>query len=267
MSPPRSRHHDRAVEITWLGHASVLVVLDGVRLLTDPALRNRLGPLGPIGPLGRIRPVGGIDAPQRVDAILLSHLHADHTDLPWLRAAARSVPVIAPRGSGAWLERQGLEDVRELAVGSEATLGAVRVTATPAVHDRRRRPLGGPQADPVGYAVTGSGSAYFAGDTDLFDEMAELRGSVEVALLPVWGWGRSLGPGHLDPGRAAKAAALIAPAVAIPIHFGTFAPRWPGGKLPDPDAPSREFARLVRRDSPSVEVRALAPGERLTRIG
>jgi L-ascorbate metabolism protein UlaG (beta-lactamase superfamily) len=250
------------MEITWLGHASVLIEVDGVRLLTDPALRDRLGPLGQIGPLARIAPLGGIDPPERVDAVLLSHLHADHTDLPTLRAIARSVPVIAPRGSGAWLEREGLEDVRELPVGSEAALGPIRVTATPADHDRRRRPLGGPQGDPVGYVVAGSGTAYFAGDTDLFDEMAQLRGSVEVALLPVWGWGPSIGPGHLNPERAARAASLIEPEVAVPIHYGTFAPRWPGGKLPDPNAPAHEFARLVRRDAPSIEVRVLAPGER-----
>jgi L-ascorbate metabolism protein UlaG (beta-lactamase superfamily) len=267
MSPPSARLDDRAMEITWLGHASVLIETDGVAVLTDPALGDRLGPLGRIGPLARISPPGGIDAPERVDAVLLSHLHSDHTDLPTLRAIARSVPVIAPRGSGAWLESKGLENVRELSAGSEVTLGAIRVTATPADHDRRRRPLGGPEADPVGYVVTGSGSAYFAGDTDLFDEMAELRGSIEVALLPVWGWGPSIGPGHLDPKRAARAAALIEPEVAVPIHYGTFAPRWPGGKLPDPNAPAHEFALCVRRDAPSIEVRVLAPGERLTRIG
>jgi L-ascorbate metabolism protein UlaG (beta-lactamase superfamily) len=154
--------------------------------------------------------------------------------------------------------------VRELAVGSELALGPVRIAATRAVHDRRRRPLG-PQSDPVGYVVAGSRSVYFAGDTDLFDDMEKLRGSVEVALLPVWGWGRSIGPGHLDPERAAKAAALIAPEVVIPIHWGTFAPRWPGGRMADPGAPARDFARLVQRDAPSVEVRVLAPGER-TRV-
>lgn len=255
MSLALARLDHPAVVITWLGHACVLLELDGARLLTDPVLRDRFGPLA------RIAPPGGVDPPGQVDAVLLSHLHADHADLPSLRDIARSAPVVAPSGSGAWLARQGLEDVRELGAGSEIALGPIRVTATPAVHDRRRRPFG-PEADPVGYVVAGSSSVYFAGDTDLFEGMEELRGSVEVALLPVWGWGRSLGPGHLDPERAAKAATLIAPRLAIPIHWGTFAPRWPGGRLADPAAPAREFARLVERDAPSVDVRVLAPGER-----
>jgi L-ascorbate metabolism protein UlaG (beta-lactamase superfamily) len=101
---------------------------------------------------------------------------------------------------------------------------------------------------------------YFAGDTDLFEAMAELRGLVTVALLPVWGWGPRLGPGHLDPERAARAAALIAPAIAIPIHWGTFVPRVPIGRMPA--EPAREFARLVKHHAPSVEVRVLEPGGR-----
>ena len=90
------------------------------------------------------------------------------------------------------------------------TLSGLRITAVPATHDSRRAPFG-PEAEPIGYLVSGSRSVYFAGDTDLFEAMSELRGLVDVALLPVAGWGRSLGPGHLDPERAAQAAGLIGP--------------------------------------------------------
>jgi L-ascorbate metabolism protein UlaG (beta-lactamase superfamily) len=239
--------------ITWLGHATALLQVDGVRLLTDPVLRDR------IGPLVRISPRDGVDHPGRVDCVLLSHLHADHADPQSLREVARSVPALAPRGSGRWLRRLGLSDVREVDPGSELEIGGVRVSATPASHGRKRHPLG-PRGDPVGYLVSGTRSVYFAGDTDLFDEMAELRGLVTVALLPVWGWGPRLGPGHLDPERAARAAALIAPAIAIPIHWGTFVPRVPIGRMPSD--PAAEFARLVERYAPSVEVRVLEPGGR-----
>jgi L-ascorbate metabolism protein UlaG (beta-lactamase superfamily) len=139
----------------------------------------------------------------------------------------------------------------------------VRIAATIAKHDPRRRPFG-PRAQPVGYVIRGSSaSVYFAGDTDLFLDMAELRGSVNVALLPVWGWGPSIGPGHLDPQGAAAAAALIAPDVAIPIHWGTFALPRPVKRLADPGRPAREFQALTRRYAPSTDVRVLGPGERI----
>ena len=241
--------------ITWLGHATVLVETAGARVLTDPVLRNR------VGPLARITAPVHPDAVGLVDCVLLSHLHRDHTDIPTLRAVARRGPILAPYPSRDWLTARGLQDVRELRVGDETGVGELRVTATPASHDGMRGPFG-PKAEPVGYLIRGSSSVYFAGDTDIFPAMSALRGSVDVALLPVWGWGRSVGPGHLDPERAAKALVQIAPTVAIPIHWGTFALGRPARRPVDPGRPAREFAELARRYAPAVEVRVLSPGER-----
>ena len=260
MSSPVSRTPDSDatssdLAITWLGHATVLVEIDGVRTLTDPVLRDRIGPLVRIVPQPQL--VGS------VDCVVLSHLHADHADLPTLRALERSGPVVAPPPAREWLARNGLRDVRELHPGSELGVGGLRIAATTAVHDHRRWRFG-PAAEPVGYVIRGSSAVYFAGDTDLFAGMAELRGAVDVALLPVWGWGASVGTGHLDPKSAAEAAALIAPAIAIPIHWGTFALARPARRAPDPGRPAREFAELTRRYAPAVDVRVLAPGERTT---
>ena len=162
-----------------------------------------------------------------------------------------------------WLTGRGLRDVRELHPGAEIGVGGLQVAVTAAVHDPRRRPFG-PAAEPVGYVIRGSRAVYFAGDTDLFPGMGELRGAVDVALLPVWGWGASVGAGHIDPRSAAEAAALIAPSVAIPIHGGTFALARPARRAADPERPAREFAELTRRYAPGVDVRVLAPGERTT---
>jgi L-ascorbate metabolism protein UlaG (beta-lactamase superfamily) len=233
----------------------VLIELDGVRLLTDPVLSHR------IGPLVRIAPDVDADTVGRLDGVLLSHLHADHAHLATLRRFDRTVPVIAPRGAAGWLRGSRVEPVRELAVGAGDNVGPVRVTATPAAHDAKRRPLG-PAADPIGFVARGSRSVYFAGDTDLFPEMVELRGTIDVALLPVWGWGTKLGPGHLDPERAAQAASLIHPGVAIPIHWGTFTPAWLG-RPADPERPARLFAELAAARAPGVEVRVPVVGERI----
>jgi L-ascorbate metabolism protein UlaG (beta-lactamase superfamily) len=239
--------------ITWLGHATTLIELDSTRLVTDPVLRSRIGPL--------VRIAAAAPSLERVDGVLLSHLHADHADLPSLRKL-KHVPVLAPHPARAWLLGNGIHDVRELAPGESTGIGGLRVAATRAVHEPRRRPLGATAA-PIGFLVQGAISVYFAGDTDLFPEMAELRGRVDVALLPVWGWGKRLGPGHLDPERAAQAAAMIAPRMAIPIHWGTFALGWPARPPADPWGPAREFAELAARHAPDVEVRLLAPGERV----
>jgi L-ascorbate metabolism protein UlaG (beta-lactamase superfamily) len=239
--------------ITWLGHATVLLDLDGVRVLTDPVLGGHIGPLTRIAPSPR-------DELGRLDAVVLSHLHADHADVASLRRVAVAVPVIAPAGAGDWLRGRGLEDVREVRPGVETSIGPLRVRATPALHDGRRWRYG-PSAEAVGYVISGSRSAYFAGDTDLYEGIEELRGCVEAALLPVSGWGRTLPPGHLDPDRAAQAAALIAPHVAIPIHWGTFAlPRAVRGRG-EAEAPAREFSAKCSRVAPGVEVRVLSPGE------
>jgi L-ascorbate metabolism protein UlaG (beta-lactamase superfamily) len=241
--------------ITWLGHATVLIEIDGYRVITDPVLRNRIGPLIRIGPRPRLD--------GSVDCVLLSHLHADHADLPSLRALRRSGPVLAPEPAQAWLRAKGVRHVRELSPGDEVSAGGLRISATVARHESRRRPFG-PRADPIGYVIRGSSSVYFAGDTDLFLDMGQLHGSVDVALLPVWGWGPSVGAGHLDPQSAAAAVGLIGPAVAIPIHWGTFALPRPVKRLADPSRPARDFRALTAQYSPSTEVRVLNPGERTT---
>jgi L-ascorbate metabolism protein UlaG (beta-lactamase superfamily) len=240
-----------------VGHGTVLLALDGLRLLTDPVLGRRAGLLR------RLVPPAHRSTAERIDAILLSHLHADHADLPSLRRVGSAVPIVAPSGAAPWLVRHGFSQVRELRVGEATSVGEVTVAATPARHGGGRWPHGH-DVEAVGLLVEGSRSVYYAGDTDLFPEMASLAGRVDLALLPVSGWGPTLGPGHLDPARAAEAASIIRPRVAIPVHWGTLGLPW---KRPSREAlaePARDFAAAVRELAPGVDVRLLDPGERVT---
>ena len=234
------------MRVTWLGHASVCIEIAGVRLLTDPLLRGRLGHLT------RRAPPVDLEGLGQIDAILLSHVHRDHLDLPSLRRLPKGIPVIAPKGAGVLL---GDHETVELAPGEEAKVAGLAVRATPAVHDVRR---GGRSVPALGFTVSG---AYFAGDTDIFPGMASLA-PLELALIPVWGWGPSLGEGHLDPWGAAEAVRLLRPRVAVPIHWGTYFPAYLGRRghrrLEDPP---HEFARYAAELAPSVEVRILEPGE------
>ncbi len=248
---------DESFAVTWAGHSTALIELDGVRILTDPALRNR------VGPLRRIVSPASPQLSERIDAVMLSHIHADHADIPSLRRLSDAATVFAPRGAARWLARRGVRNVHELSSGEHAYVGGVRITATAARHDGRRHPLGA-RAEAIGFTAHGSSGLYFAGDTDLFEGMCALRGTVELALLPIAGWGPTVGPGHLDPSRAVQAAARIAPRLVIPIHWGTLTiPWWPARHPRDPQRPAREFAALMARAQPEVEVRVLSPGERI----
>jgi L-ascorbate metabolism protein UlaG (beta-lactamase superfamily) len=243
-----------ADRVTYVGHGTTLLELGGVRLITDPVLRRRVGPL---------RRQGKQPAPadsEDLDAILISHLHHDHADVPSLRRIADGVPMLVPPGAGAFFERRGFATVEELAPGESSAVGAISVTAVEAAHSGKRPFTKDARA--VGFLLSGGPRVYFAGDTDLFDGMEALGERLDLALLPVWGWGPTLGPGHLDPECAARAAALLAPRIAIPIHWGTLYPIGLARLRPEPlHAPPHEFAARVRELAPQVETRVLAPGE------
>jgi L-ascorbate metabolism protein UlaG (beta-lactamase superfamily) len=234
--------------VTWLGHSTVVVDLDGARLVTDPLLRRRVMHLRRTPPLP-VTPLAN------VTAILVSHVHFDHLDLPSLRRIAGSPALVVPRGTAELVRRGRLENVIEVDAGDEIDLGGLTVRATPAIHQARRGPFG-PHSPSLGFAIAGSRTVYFAGDTDLFDAMREI-GPVDLALLPVAGWGPTLPPGHLNPERAAAALALIRPEIAVPIHWGTL--RTPFAPRPDDRAP-RAFAAAAAELAPATEVRIVAVG-------
>ncbi len=243
--------------ITYVGHATVLVEIGGRRILTDPVLRASFGPIR------RVCPVPRPEAIDRVDAVVISHLHADHFDQ---QSLARFVDelVVVPAGAREFARGAGLRGAVELQRGASLDVGGVNVEAFPAAHDGKRFPRG-PTAEAVGYLLSAGGrSVYFAGDTALFDGMAALRSRVDVALLPVWGWGPHLRRGqHLTPRQAAEAVALIRPAFAIPIHWGTYWPRGLGwyrrGRL---TAPAIDFRDHVEALGLPTTVVVLEPGRR-----
>jgi L-ascorbate metabolism protein UlaG (beta-lactamase superfamily) len=252
-----ARTERAAATITYLGHSTVAVEASRTCLLTDPLLRGHL-----LGFLRRRPPLTGLGAAGRPDAVLISHLHYDHLDVRSLRMLPAN-RIVAPLGSAAFLERRGFREVLELVEGESVSVGGLRVKAVPAHHGRGGRPGAG-RVGALGYVIEGGARIYFAGDTALFDEMAAIGDRLDVALLPVWGWGPRLGPGHLDPVTAAEALRMLRPRMAVPIHWGTYtpigAPRlWPWLTT---DA-GRRFAREAARMAPEVDVRVLSAGESL----
>jgi L-ascorbate metabolism protein UlaG (beta-lactamase superfamily) len=238
--------------LTWLGHSTVLVDLDGTRVLTDPVLRRRVAHL-----------IRTEHVPDRalagIDFSVVSHAHWDHLDVPSLKRIGRDVPVVLPRGAGRLLASRGFRHVVEVVEGSELELGGLKLRATHAEHDAGRGPLGA-KAPALGYVLEGSRSVYFAGDTDLFDGMTDLATDLDVAVLPIAGWGPRLPPGHLDAERAAQAVSLLRPRLAVPVHWGTYRPIYER-RQSDHLAAAARFADRARELSPGVDVRVLRVGE------
>jgi L-ascorbate metabolism protein UlaG (beta-lactamase superfamily) len=258
------------VEVTWWGHATTAVRDSGVTVLTDPLLVRRMAHLR--RRRGELPPASAAEA----DVVLVSHLHADHLHLGSLARLSPQTRVLVPRGAlraVPGLRRLApllrLEEVSagdsvvvEGAGGGGGEGGRVTVRAVPAAHDGRRLPYGPHRAPALGYVVEGAARTYFAGDTGLFDGMAEAVGAVDVALLPVGGWGPWLGEGHLDAGRAAEALTRLRPRYAVPVHYGTY---WPIGmdavRPHEFHSPGDEFARKAGKSAPEVAVHRLGHGE------
>jgi len=220
-----------SLTVTWLGHSTVVLDVTGpggaaVRVVTDPLLHRHAGLLRRRG-----------DRPAEVwrgaDAVLLSHLHHDHAELRSLRLLP-DVPVLTARANARWLRAKGLRGVGLDGgwhpVGDERADVAVRLA--PAVHGHRPMPHRPNAAN--GHVVrVGTGPAgtdagvrvWVVGDTERYPAMAHLPalagGPVDVALVPVSGWGPRLSGGHLGPVQAARACAEAGVGVAIPVHWGT----------------------------------------------
>ena len=239
------------VQAKYLGHATLSLALDGVTFLSDPVLRGR------VAHLKRQHSLPTLPDP---DVVLLSHHHLDHLDLRSLKMLGRKKRIIAAPGSKEFLGRKGFSNVVDLAPGERIAVEGLEVQAVRAVHQGTRKKRWPVQS--VGFLLKGSRQIYFAGDTDLFPEIGEEAAGSDLALLPVWGWGPNLGPGHMDPLKAAKALSLIGSPFAIPIHWGTFFPL--GLVRFAPEAwknPAEKFRLLSSEHAPTSEVRLLSPGQ------
>ena len=242
-----------SVSLQFVGHATVLVDIGGFRILTDPFLRDRLGPLERHGPVPDVEGLGDIDL------VVISHGHPDHFDRRSLATLRGRPVVVVPRGLGEAVESATAREVIELSAGDKVDIEGVAIRAVPARHWISP---GSPRAHPLGYLIDAGTRIYFAGDTGRTRWMSDLEGAVDVALLPVWTWGPHLGPGHLGPRSAAEVLRDIRPAIAVPIHWGTLYPRRLHRVWRSPlDEPGDRFARQATTIAPDVDVRVLRPGD------
>lgn len=254
--------------ITWVGHSSLLVQLDGRNILTDPMWSERASPVRFAGPRRWVPPGIAFDALPPLDMVLLSHNHYDHLDDATVRSLARAHPRacwIVPLGLAPFVTQRGAVSVTELDWWQEHTLGPVRIAATPAQHFSARG--FGDRGDTLwcGFALAAPhGRIYFAGDTGFHPEfraIGERYGPFDVALLPIGAYEprwfmRYL---HMNPEEAVAAFRALNARAMVPIHWGTF-------KLTDEamdEPPARARRAWERAGLPPAGYRQLAHGETL----
>ncbi|MFW0787664.1 MBL fold metallo-hydrolase [Gordonia sp. CPCC 206044] len=259
MAQTSGAHTDGGSRLRWLGHATAQITDRGTTVLTDPVLTSRVAHLR-----RRRGATPSTEVTQETDVVVLSHLHADHTHVPSLRKIGDDVPIVVPRRAPDVLPalREVGSRLVEMSSGDELRLGDIAIRAVPAEHDGRRWRHGPHVTMALGYVVVGDRTTYFAGDTDVYPELDQWVHRPDVALLPVGGWGPTLGHGHMDPERAVTAAQVIEADLAVPIHFGTL---WPIGldrvrpsRFHDPGA---EFVGLA--EERGVRAVELSPGDGL----
>jgi L-ascorbate metabolism protein UlaG (beta-lactamase superfamily) len=248
--------------VTWWGHSSATVESGTARVAVDPLLSDRLFHL--------VR-YATTPAPEATvaDLVLVSHLHSDHCHLPSLARFGADVPIVVPRGGERLMARLGRQRLLPVSPGDVVERAGVRVEVLAATHDGRRHPLSREPAPPaLGFRVSGAGGTWwYPGDTELRGDMRDLE-PVDLALVPIGGWGPTLADGHMHPEHAAEAVDRVGARWTVPVHWGTF---WPAGLQRVARAnhhrlfttPGARFAEAL--DGSGTEAVVVVPGERVER--
>jgi len=217
------------VRVTWLGHSTLLLEIDGRRLLIDPVWGERVSPFSFAGPRRFHPPPLPLDQLPPVDAVVLSHDHYDHLDTPTIKALARrDVRFIAPLGVGAHLEAWGVPAARiaELDWWEEVEVAGLRLTATPARHFSGRGFGDAAQTLWAGWAIAGPAHrVFYSGDTALDDAHAtigERLGPFDLTMIEVGAYDALWADVHLGPEQAVRVHQLVKGGVMVPVHWGTF---------------------------------------------
>lgn len=230
-APPSGEVPAGHAALTFIGHSSFLLRQDGLTLLIDPVFSERCSPVQFAGPKRARAPGQTIAALPKPDAILLSHNHYDHCDIPGLRAISQrfgAVPIFAPLGNRGWLERKGLGPVTELDWWQMIAWGGAEITFTPARHFAARTPFDRNTTLWGGFFIRhGEESVYIAGDsgyTGYFRAIRERLGAPDLSLLPIGAYEPRwfMGNVHLNPADAVQAFRELGARQAVGMHFGTF---------------------------------------------
>jgi N-acyl-phosphatidylethanolamine-hydrolysing phospholipase D len=251
--------------VTWVGHATLLVQVGGVNILTDPHWGERASPLSWAGPRRLVPPGLAFEDLPKVDAVVLSHDHYDHLDLGTVTRLARAHDplFLVPLGFKAWLAEQGVTRVEEVDWWQERAVKGVRVVCLPSQHWTQRGPWDLNRRLWASWGIVGrDGRLYFSGDTGYFAgfrEIGERVGPFDVAAIAIGAYTPAalMGLVHMTPEQAVAASADLRARVLLGMHWGTF----DLADEPIGEPPRRMLAEADRRGIPPARAWILKIGE------
>lgn len=251
--------------LTWIGHSTLLLQLDGVNVLTDPQWSERASPVSFAGPRRLVPPGVAFEHLPSIQVVLLSHDHYDHLDARTVErlAAVHRPRFVVPLGIRAWLADRGIHDVVELDWWQSVEIDGLRFTSVPAKHFSGRSPRDANRRLWTGWTIAGRDRrAYFAGDTGYSEVLAEIGrrlGPFDVAALPIGAYLPQwlMKPAHLTPEEALDVFRDVGARRFVAIHWGTF----DLADEPIDDPPRRLAAEARKRGLDPDRVWILTHGE------
>jgi L-ascorbate metabolism protein UlaG (beta-lactamase superfamily) len=260
------------LRITWLGHSTQLIEIDGVTVLSDPIFGGRASPFTWAGPEVWYAPPIPLTELPPLDAVVISHDHYDHLQIETIQALATlDTRFIVPLGVGAHLAYWGVPEARitEVDWWDRVSLGAVEIVATPARHASGRHLLDQNRTLWAGYALVGpEHRVYFSGDTGLFpdlDTIGERLGPFDVTMIEVGAYNQAWPDWHMGPEQAVRANMMARGALLMPVHWGLWSLASHGWTEPVErvlvEAQARDVATFVPRPGQSIEPGALPEQE------